>query len=100
MKTKAIYLLDLGIITMVMGTLFFSVGWYMGHHDCKQKVAAALKADAIHEASQALQRWVAIDPKYKTDPAFYLSCAVIHLKNGSIDAVKYNLNKALDLVRK
>lgn len=60
-KTKAFYLFDLGIITLVMGTLFFSVGWHMGHHDCKQKVEAALKAlkaDAIHEASQALQRWV------------------------------------------
>lgn len=100
MKTKAVYLLDLGIITLVIGTLFFSAGWYMGHHDCKQKVVAALKDDAIHEASQTLQRWVKIDHKYKTDPAFYLSCAAIHLKNGSLDAVKYNLNKALELVGK
>ena len=100
MKYKIIYLFDLGIITLVMGVIFFSAGWYMGHHDCKQKVAEALKADAIHEASQALQQWVKIDNKYKTGPAFYLPCAAIHLKNGSLDAVKYNLNKALELVGK
>ena len=57
---------------------------YMGHHDCKQKVAEALKADAIHEASQAPQQWVKIDNKIQNrSGVFYLSCAAIHLKNGS-----------------
>lgn len=97
---KVYYVLRLSFFAAVAGISLFWMGWYMGQHNFKQEVRDALKADATHQASLALANWARIDPKYKNDPVFYASCAVIHLKNGNIDAAKYNLNKSLDLMGK
>ena len=97
--TKAIYLIRILAFSLTAGNLLFWLGWYMGAENHKQKAIAFLKAGATHEASKILLQW-SKSPEFKSDPAYFLSCALIHQKNGDHEAVVHNLERALELLGK
>ena len=97
--TKVVYLIRLLAFSLTAGNLLFWIGWYMGQEQYKQKAVAFLKAGAMHEASKVLLEW-SKSAEFKSDPAYFLSCALIHQKNGNQEAVKHNLDKALELLGK
>jgi cellobiose-specific phosphotransferase system component IIA len=76
------------------------MGYIMGAGHYKQKIVEALKANDNHEA---LSLWVhqqqnGVD--VTSDPLFFLTKAIVHLRNGNADAANLKLNKALELLGK
>lgn len=99
-KPKFIHSTFLYLVALAAGAGLFLMGWNMGQNQHKKKAVEAVKAGITHEASLALSEWYAKDPKAVDTLEYRVSCAAFHAKNGNLEAVKYNLTKALELMGK
>lgn len=83
---------------LITGISLFLFGWYMGQHDYRHKVAAALKAGEPEKVATTLAEWCKKDPQFSSDPMYYLSCASLCLATNRADIAKYNIDKAIALM--
>lgn len=85
------------LIAGLTGGFIFYAGCNMGS-EYRREVIEAMKANQIHTASIALAQWCAADKKCKMDPVYLATLTTIHLKNGNVDAARYNLDRLMKLL--
>lgn len=95
--SRVTHIFLLFMIAGLTGGFLFYAGWNMGS-EYRREVIEAIKSNQVQTASIALAQWCAADKKCKSDPVFLASLATIHLKNGNVDAARYNLDRLMKLL--
>lgn len=95
--SRLLYLVWMGAIVLLAGTILFVVGWYMGSGH-RQQVLDAMNANETHKAAVALAKWSKEDGLgSQSDPVYLETLVTLHMKKGNYEAARHNLDRLIAL---
>lgn len=87
-------------LAFAVATLLSWVVLVMIEENYKRGIVAALKANDTKEAIKLCYSWQKSGADVTSSPLFFMAKAKTHLKNGNTEAVRVNLDKAIELLGK